>query len=98
MRVSKRQREFACAQYPEIYPGVHGDVVVRKQGQLTITFINTLWAKEEGSGQVGKYLDSLEGRVIVPSVVSMRLKKMLERRGYKPYDVSGMRKDEKATT
>lgn len=86
MRVSKKEREIACQLHPEIFPGVHGDVV--KRG--TITFINTIWAKEQGSGQVGKYLDSLTGAVIVPSVISPRLKGMLKRRGFKSYDTSGM--------
>jgi hypothetical protein len=83
-----QDREDACLALPEIYPGVHGSVVIRG----TVTFINEIWAKAQGSGQVGKYLDSLQGTVIVDSVLSPRLRGMLERRGYQKYGESGMQK------
>jgi hypothetical protein len=60
-----------------------------------VTFINEIWAKVEGSGQVGKYLDQLTGVVIVDSVLSKRLLGMLERRGYVPYGGTGMWKEGK---
>lgn len=85
---TQEERDYACTVYPEIYPGVFGNVQVREQGDLKITFIDTLWAKNEGSGQVGKYLDSLEGIIIVNWVVSPRLAGMLERRGFK-HDAEG---------
>lgn len=85
---TEEERLFACSIHPELYPGVHGEVVVREQGDLKITFVNYIWALNEGSGQVGKYLDSLEGTVIFEAVLSKRLRGMLKRRGYKPYGIS----------
>lgn len=82
-------REDACLSLPEVYPGVHASIRVI-QGT---TFINEIWAKVEGSGQVGKFLDSLTGDVIVDSVLSTRLRGMLERRGYRTYGEGGMRKE-----
>lgn len=81
--ISEEERAFACSVHPEIYPGVHGEVVVRGN----VTFVNFIWAKKEGSGQVGKYLDSLTGPVIFEAVLSARLRGMLERRGYRRYGI-----------
>lgn len=86
--VSYEQRADALKSYPEVFPGVHGDIVVRGN----ITFINILWAEVEGSGLVGKYLDQLKGTIIVPAVVSSRLAGMLERRGYDKYGKNGYSK------
>lgn len=85
---TQMDRDDACLTLSEIYPGVHG--AIHMMGD--VLFINEIWAKVEGSGQVGKYLDSLEGVVIVDSVLSKRLLGMLQRRGYKPYMHSGMAK------
>lgn len=74
------ERRAALREYPRIAPGVHGELVWR--GRDTV-FINVVVAAVEGSGDVGRWLDSLSGfRVIVPLVASPRLKGMLERRGY----------------
>ena len=90
---TQEERDYALTVYPEIYPGVHGNVVVRNDGKHSVTFINVLWAKNEGSGQVGKYLDSLSGAVIVDWVISPRLEGMLERRGFVHNSVGkGMRR------
>jgi len=44
-------------------------------------------AEKEGSGDVGRFLDALSPRCVIPNVTSPRLKGMLKRRGFKPrYD------------
>ena len=85
---TQMDRDDACLALPEIYPGVHGEVRVLEG----VTFINEIWARVEGSGQVGKYLDQLTGTVIVDAVLSSRLLGMLERRGFTTYGESGMRR------
>jgi len=69
---------------PVLAPGVHGDAVCRSNGKDRVLFINTIVAANPGSGDVGRYLDSLPRniRIIVPSVISSRLAGMLERRGF----------------
>lgn len=85
---SYEDRQYAISIYPEVFPGVYGDIVIRGN----ITFINILWAEIEGSGQVGKYLDQLDKIIIVPTVISPRLAGMLERRGYNRYGEDGYSK------
>lgn len=49
-------------------------------------YIPVIMAVEEGSGDVGRYLDALpkDRTVKVPEVASERLRGMLERRGFNP--------------
>ena len=63
-------------------PGVLGYSLETEEG-LYIPFIA---AVEEGSGHVGRYLDSLptDRRVCVPGVLNSRLAGMLTRRGFTP--------------
>jgi hypothetical protein len=80
--LTKTQIRELARNYPEIVPGVHGDVVTRS-AQKTI-FINILGTTKPGQGLVGRYLDSLPAdfTIRVPSVMSRRLAGMLARRGY----------------
>lgn len=68
--------EFAPAWEPagELYPGVRG-VAVEVDGQIHIPLI-----LGNGEGKVGEMLDVLSKRCRVISVISPKLKKMLERR------------------
>lgn len=63
-------------------PGVLG-YTVEQGGALYVPFI---MAETEGSGDVGRYLDSLptDRSVRFPNVTSDRLRGMLYRRGYAP--------------
>jgi len=65
----------------ELAPGVMGYTVEMKE--LWVPFIS---ATEEGSGSVGRYLDSLpeDISIVIPTVISERLDGMLRRRGYVP--------------
>jgi hypothetical protein len=62
-------------------PGVYGFTRDDPDGALVIPMIA---AEMPGSGDVGRYLDSLPNnrRVIVEAVISIRLAGMLERRGF----------------
>lgn len=62
----------------ELYPGVQG-MAFENGAEIWIPFIR---AKQEGSGQVGKFLDALDARCCVIEVCSKRLVGMLERRGW----------------
>ena len=65
----------------ELAPGVMG-YAVEKDGTLYVPFMA---ARRPGTGDVGRFLDALatESRpVIVPNVISVRLRGMLERRGW----------------
>lgn len=66
-------------EHPEIGPGVRGYAV--KHGQET--WIPWLEASKEGSGDVGRFLDSLDSSCRVVNVISPRLAGMLKRRGWK---------------
>jgi hypothetical protein len=46
-------------------------------------WIPLIVAEKKGSGDVGRFLDSLSARCVVVDVVSPRLKEMLVRRGWK---------------
>jgi hypothetical protein len=61
-------------------PGVGGYCMDMPDG----LFIPVITADNEGSGDVGRFLDSLptDRRVVVPNVISPRLAGMLVRRGF----------------
>ncbi len=62
-------------------PGVRAHVFDMPQG----IYIPMIIAEREGAGDVGRYLDSLpkDRRVVFPTVISARLRGMLERRGFR---------------
>lgn len=64
-----------CDPY-ELAPGVIG-YAIEHEGRVYIPLIT---AQREGSGDVGRFLDSLSPRCCVPNVTSERLRGMLERR------------------
>jgi hypothetical protein len=61
-------------------PGVRGYSVETERG----LYVPVIIAIDEGSGNVGRYLDSLprDRRVVVPNVMNSLLAAMLERRGF----------------
>ena len=61
-------------------PGVHGYTVDTPDG----LYVPVIMALEEGSGDVGRYLNALptNRRVVVPNVMNPRLVGMLIRRGF----------------
>lgn len=61
-------------------PGVLGYAIL-KDNRILIPLI---YAKKEGTGDVGRFLDSLSPRCVIPNVTSPRLMGMLARRGYLP--------------
>jgi hypothetical protein len=63
-------------------PGVFGFTRDDPDGSLVIPMVI---AEHEGTGDVGRYLDSLptNRRIVVEECISMRLAGMLERRGFK---------------
>ena len=64
----------------ELFPGVHG-CAFAEGDEIWIPLIRSV---QEGSGQVGKFLDALDLRCCVIMVCSKRLRGMLERRGWVP--------------
>lgn len=64
----------------QLAPGVHGTLFDTPDG----IYIPTISADEPGSGDVGRYLDSLPRNRTVkfPTVMSGRLREMLVRRGF----------------
>ena len=65
-------------QEPVLAPGVRGYAILDKE---TI-YIPLIVADKEGSGDVGRFLDSLSPRCVIPNLTSSRLKGMLLRRGW----------------
>lgn len=63
-----------------IAPGVRGYAVLWR-GKI---YIPAIIAEKEGSGDVGRFLDSLSPRCVIPTVTSRRLMGMLIRRGFSP--------------
>lgn len=63
-------------------PGVVGYAIEEQDGTVYIPLIN---ATQEGSGAVGRFLDTLpkDREFVIPNVVSARLDGMLRRRGWK---------------
>lgn len=76
----KAGETFELGQEPELAPGV-GGYTLDVDGDLWLPLI---YAEDEGSGQVGEYLDTLpfDRRVVVPNILSGRLAGMLRRRGF----------------
>lgn len=73
---------FRTAPWTWMAPGVAGTMRDEAE-QLTISMVIAL---EEGSGDVGRFLDTLpaDRKVRVTTVVSDRLAGMLQRRGFTP--------------
>jgi hypothetical protein len=65
---------------PVIAKGVRGYAVKREKE----IWIPLIMAENEGSGDVGRFLDSLSPRCAVVNVTSPRLVGMLKRRGWEP--------------
>lgn len=63
-------------------PGVRGYAILKTNGLLYIPVIE---AVAQGSGDVGRFLDSLPLNVRIPNVCSERLEGMLKRRGWTMY-------------
>ena len=63
----------------ELAPGVEGMAYRLPDGLIYIPIVN---AVREGSGDVGRFLDSLSQNCRIIGVVSLRLIKMLRRRGW----------------
>ena len=62
----------------ELAPGVEG-YAIEHDGRIYIPVIK---AKVEGSGDVGRFIDSLSPRCVFSSAISPRLQGMLMRRGF----------------
>jgi len=78
----RRSRPIRPGHEPRLAPGVRG-YTVWSHGEL---YVPLVIAEREGSGDVGRYLDTLPlDRVVkFPSVLSERLAGMLLRRGFAP--------------
>ena len=61
---------------PEIAPGVRG-YAIESDGWIFIPLVIGA-----GDGSVGRFLDSVTPRCVFPTVISPRLRGMLERRGF----------------
>lgn len=70
---------FNLAREQPIAPGVLG-YAIEEKGRI---FIPLIIAEHEGDGAVGRFLDSLSSRCVIPTVTSGRLAGMLKRRGWK---------------
>jgi len=68
-----------------IWPGVNGRAYA--SGPYIVLWI--IEAVEEGSGDVGRMLDRLDGSVLVSNVSSPRLRGMLERRKWVKREAGG---------
>ena len=64
----------------DLAPGVIG-YAIEYEGEIWIPVIA---AVREGSGDVGRFIDSLSPRCVIPHVFSSRLMGMLARRGWIP--------------
>lgn len=71
-----------------LIPGQEGLLALGVRGyameHLGKIYIPLIVAEKEGSGDVGRFLDSLSPRCVVVSVTSPRLAGMLMRRGFSP--------------
>lgn len=63
----------------QLAPGVHGSAFAA----FGRVFIPHIVADKEGSGDVGRFLDSLDASCVIVCVVSDRLRGMLQRRGWR---------------
>lgn len=96
--VQVRIHPDVLARLPDLAPGVVG--TLREEYNQT-TFRTELWlplvvARHEGSGDVGRFLDTLPRaiKVVVPTVVNPRLAGMLARRDFLPGTVADPETDE----
>lgn len=80
MSSSKESIYIVPGQEPYLAPGVRG-YTVEQNGEL---YVPLIIADRPGSGDVGRYLDSLprDRTVKFPNVLSERLEQMLLRRGF----------------
>jgi hypothetical protein len=78
--LSKEGSPLIPGQEGLLAPGVRGYAILA-DGKICIPLII---AEREGSGDVGRFLDSLSPRCVVPNVTSPRLAGMLMRRGFAP--------------
>lgn len=80
MRFSKSGDPLVPGYEPLLAPGVQGTAFDTPEG----IYIPLVRAKSEGSGDVGRFLDSLptDRRICFPGVINHRLAGMLERRGF----------------
>lgn len=76
-----RPPPFLGHEMVDLAPGVFGFTRNDPDGSLVIPMVV---AEYEGTGDVGRYLDSLprDRRVVVEECISLRLAGMLERRGF----------------
>lgn len=72
--------DAAPHELPLLAPGVRGWAI--EQGARIA--IPMMIAERPGSGDVGRFLDSLSARCVIPCVISIRLEGMLWRRGFRP--------------
>jgi len=72
---------FMPGEEPLVAPGVRALVFDTPRG----IYIPMIIAEREGAGDVARYLDALpkDRRVVFPTVISARLRGMLERRGFR---------------
>lgn len=79
--ISEEGMDILVGQEPLLAPGVRGYAIEGEDGSV---YIPLVIAEREGSGDVGRFLDSLDPSVNwkFTSVISLRLAGMLERRGY----------------
>jgi len=77
---------FEPGQEPLVAPGVRAIVFDAPAG----IYVSWISAEREGSGDVGRFIDSLpkDRRVVFPNVISNRLARMLERRGFEASEES----------
>ncbi len=83
--LAQRAQEAAAlglGEDPLVAPGVRAVVFDTPKG----IYIPIISAERPGCGDVARYLDALpaDRRVVFPTVVSARLRAMLERRGFRP--------------
>ena len=71
---------FRFGHETQLAPGVRG-FAVEQSGEV---WIPVIVAEVEGSGAVGRFLDSLSPRCVIPCVFNPRLMGMLARRGWVP--------------
>ena len=73
---------FNLAELDLLGPGVRG-YAQEHRGEL---WVSVVWAEREGSGDVGRWLDTLpkDRTVVFSRVLSARLAGMLDRRGFRP--------------
>lgn len=77
--LSESGAELDPTKLDELAPGVRG-YAIEADGLIWIPAIH---AEREGAGDVGRFLDSLPSHCVIPTVISPRLRGMLERRGFK---------------